>query len=263
MQTFEQVYKDNYSKLYTLAFRMTGKKEDAEDVLQNAFINAFKAYDYFRQESSAYTWLYKIVLNESKKYMMQMAKMPVDHYAEENNKTAAEIFQYVNSFGEVEDEVLVNNSKETCLQLFMNCMPWRYRVVFTLRVILQFSDKETAEMLDMSESSVKTNLHRARKMIKESMEGKCSLINENAPCKCSTWVKYAIETNRKHIIKDIAVIKNNEKRIADRFNREVKELVKITELYNTRIVPPSYDMFRRSIEKIMKEGSMQILRAES
>jgi RNA polymerase sigma factor (sigma-70 family) len=136
---FDELYEQNYQKLYTLAFRLTGRKEDAEDVLQRAFLNAYRALDGFRQESAIHTWLYRIVVREASKVKNELKKLPVDQYAERHQKTKEEVFQYINSFGVVEDEVMANLARENCLQLFMNCMPSRYRVVFTLRVILQLS----------------------------------------------------------------------------------------------------------------------------
>jgi len=55
----------------------------------------------------------------------------------------------------VEDEVMAVLTRESCLQMFMNCMPSKYRAVYTLRIMLQFSVAETSEILEISESAVK------------------------------------------------------------------------------------------------------------
>ncbi len=259
MNTFESLFMAHYEKLYTLAFRMTGNKEDAEDVLQEACLNAYKGFHDFREKSSFYTWIYRIVINEGKKHIKYTEKMPVDVYAEENNMKSEEVYAYINSFGEVEDQVMINSAKETCLQLFMNCMPSKYRVVFTLRSILQFSVGETAEILGTTENSVKVNLHRARALFKGLMEGKCSLINPQYPCKCSSWVKYAKDTKRKIIDDDIITIKNTEKALVKEFKNEVSELISISELYNTKIVSDSHERFKEHIKKIINEGQFKLL----
>ncbi len=259
MDNIENLFMAHYGKLYTLAFRMTGKKEDAEDVLQEAFLNAYKGFKGFQKKSSFYTWIYRIVINEGKKHLKYTEKMPVDIYAEENDIKAEDVYAYVNSFGEVEDEVMVNNAKEACLQLFMNCMPSQYRIVFTLRSILQFSVQETAEILGLKENSVKVNLHRARMLFKEMMSGKCSLLNPANPCKCSCWVKYARETNRDILSEEIKIIKNNEKAVTKLFNDELAELAAISELYNTMVVSDSQELFKKQIKKIIKKGQFKLL----
>ena len=263
MNTFESLFMAHYEKLYTLAFRMTGNKEDAEDVLQEACLNAYRGFNDFKEKSTFYTWIYRIVINEGKKHIKYTEKMPVDLYAEENNMNPEDVYAYINSFGEVEDEVMINTAKETCLQLFMNCMPSKYRVVFTLRSILQFSVQETAEILGTTENSVKVNLHRARSLFKDLMEGKCSLINPKYPCKCSSWVKYARDTKRNILDDDIITIKNEEKAVAQEFKNEVTELIYISELYNTRVVSDSHDRFKKHIKKIINEGQLKLLQNQN
>ncbi len=65
----DQVYREYYDRLFTLAIRVTGERASAEDVLQNAFISAIKSWDSFQHRSSYYTWLYTIVLNAARKYI--------------------------------------------------------------------------------------------------------------------------------------------------------------------------------------------------
>lgn len=262
MNLFDTLCEEHYNKLYTFAFRMTGKKEDAEDVLQNAFLNAYKAYENFRHESSFYTWIYRIVINEAKQHIKYIDKLPVDKYAEEHNISSSDVFKNINSYGEVEDEVMTSIARETCLQLFMNCMPSKYRVVFTLRVILQFSVRDTSEVLEVSENSVKVNLHRARALLKSLSDGRCSLINPANPCKCSSWVKYAIESKRDILKEDIQVIHHAEKKVAQQFKTELKEIVSISELYNTQIIPAKYSLFKERIKDLINEGRLKLLEAD-
>lgn len=262
MDSFEVVVENNFTKLYTLTYRLTGNKEDAEDVLQLAFLNAYKSYDKFRNESSVYTWLYSIVVREARRYMKTLKKMPVDEYADENNISSNDVYNYINSFGSSEDEALAQAAKETCLQLFMNCMPPKYRIVFTLRVILDLSVKDTAEILNMNQSTVKVNLHRARNLIKSFMEGKCSLLNPNYPCICNNWVKYAMDTNRDIIEKDLQVIRQKEKSLSKRYKNEVDELYKVLELYNYFIEPESFEPFKKHIKNIINEDRFKLLEKE-
>ncbi len=108
-ENFEIIFKKNYDRLYTLAFRMTGNIEESEDILQTAFINAYKAFNDFRYESSVYTWLYRIVLNTSKKFYWEARKLPVEEYSEAHKISQAETYQTINRFGQVEDEAIVCN----------------------------------------------------------------------------------------------------------------------------------------------------------
>ncbi len=252
-------YEENYQKLYTLAFRITGTKESSEDVLQESFINAYKAFDKFRKDSSIYTWLYKIVLNNAKKQMIVINKMPVDKYAEEHNISTEEVFNYVNSFGDSEDEIATSNSKETCLQLFMNCMPAKYKVVFTHRSVLHLSVRDTASIMECTESDVKVNLHRARKLFKEKMEDRCSLINKSKPCKCSTWINFAKSMDKPILKEEIRTIKQNEKALYETFHEDINELIPYATLYNTLVMPEDFRLFKDKIQKLIESKQISIL----
>ena len=84
-QALELEFRHNYRKLFTLAFRLSGNCDDAEDILQNSFLNALRGLDGFRGGSSLYTWLYRIVINTSKSYGRKDLRLPVVIIAEENS----------------------------------------------------------------------------------------------------------------------------------------------------------------------------------
>lgn len=259
MVDFDKVYQENYTKLYNLAYRMTGNLHDAEDVLQTAFLNAYKGYSQFREDSSVETWLYQIVLNESKQYYKKINKMPMDRFAEENRISLEEAYGYINKYGTVEDEVMYVATKEACLQMFMTCLSSKLRAVFTLRVVLDFTTDEVAEILNIKPSSVKVYLHRARNYISDSIKGKCSLINPNNPCKCSSWIKYALETGLKIDNEDIKIIQKKETLIQTKFKNELSDLYKVMVLYNTQVIPKPYDSFKSHIKTLMMQKQYKLL----
>jgi RNA polymerase sigma-70 factor (ECF subfamily) len=256
---FNSIYKTHYAKLYTLAFRMTGNREDAEDILQTSFLNAYRAYEKFRFQSTLYTWLYKIVLNESKRLYKEARRLPAVEYSESHNISQGEFYNHINSFGTTEDNALTAQTKEACLQMFMNCMPSKYRSVFTLRIILQFSVKETAEILEISESTVKVNLHRAKKIIKSHFDGRCSLIKPGWMCDCRKYAKYLMESNNVHHLIDIETIRNKEKAATEEYTSELKEILQIDELYDTTVKPLDFVEFLERVKKLHKEKGITIL----
>lgn len=66
---FDQLYRENYVKVYNLALGLTGNSDEAEEITQEAFFRALKSYDTFRHDSSFFTWIYRIMLNVSNSYM--------------------------------------------------------------------------------------------------------------------------------------------------------------------------------------------------
>jgi RNA polymerase sigma-70 factor (ECF subfamily) len=250
---FERIYEQHYPKLYTLAFRLTGKKEDAEDVLQTSFLNAYRTFDEFRGDSSVYTWLYRIVLNAAKDYTRKVQKIPVVEYSESHDISQDEVYAYINKFPKVEDEVLAQLTKE-------NCLPSKYRAVFTLRCILKCTVEETADILGISREAVKTNLHRARQTMKEQIEGRCSLINPDAPCNCCSFAGYLQQTGQAATMQEIATIKARKEAAADEYSWELRTILNIEELYNTQVLPPSFPDFISRIKELAGEGELKLLR---
>jgi RNA polymerase sigma-70 factor (ECF subfamily) len=238
---------------------MTGNRPDSEDILQTAFLQAYAAFDRFRHESSVYTWLYRIVLNTSKKYYKESRKLPVQEYAEEHDIPQSEVYGYINRFGRSEDEVLIRRTRETCLQMFMNCMPSKYRAVYTLRTILHFSVLETAEILAIKANTVKVNLHRAKKIIQGHMEERCSLIKPGAPCDCRSYAAYLQHTQKAGLLPDMQVIREKERIATHEFFDEMAELLPIDRLFDVQLKPVDWPEFLKRVKALRQDKALKVL----
>ena len=258
-QEFGQLYRQYYDKLYTLAFRMTGKNEDAEDIMQISFLNAYRSFEKFRHESSAYTWLYRIVLNTGKRFYNENRKLPALEYTEEHGITQQEFYNYINSFGKVEDQALTSLTRESCLQMFMNCMPSRYRSVFTLRVMLDLSVADTAEVLQISQSAVKINLHRARKLAQSHLEGRCSLVHAGAMCDCRHYAGYIAKADKTEILTQIKLMQDKDSQAVEQYTSEMKVIGHWEKLYKTRLESPDYGQFIEKIRELYSSGNLRVL----
>jgi RNA polymerase sigma-70 factor (ECF subfamily) len=258
-QAFEAVYSDHYDRLFTLAFRMTGNKDDAEDVLQICFLQAYEAFASFRRESSVYTWLYRILMNAARRFVKARTRLPIYGFAERTGRTVDEAFAYVNGYGSSEDTALVSMIRESCLQMFMNCMPPRYRAVFTLRSILDFSVRETADILEISENAVRVYLHRARKLAADHFNNRCSLVAPGGVCSCRTFASFRKEVGLQGLPGGIAEILSKEQRAAGDYRREMGKLLDVDRLYRTRFSPESYKDFIERIRRLKTEDRLRVL----
>ncbi len=258
-RTFDNLFKEHYQRLYTMVFRFTGNKEDAEDVLQNAFLNAYKGWDDFRGDSSPFTWLYRITVNTARQTMKKERRLHVTNYAEEHQMTENQVYHVINSAGDSEDQYLVERVKQSCLQMFMNCMPPKYRVVFTLRVILEFTVADTADILECSEAVVKTDLHRAREIIKSHFDGRCSLVCKDGVCCCSTFANHLYKNRQTEKLLTIRAIPQQERDSARRYREELNTVLDFEHLYYTDIRGINYPEFKKHIKELREEGRLHIL----
>jgi len=164
---------DAYSSpIYRLGFKMLGNEQDAEDVLQNTFINALTHLSNFEGRSSIATWLYRIAANEA--LMMIRKRKPelsLELEAQESETESLEDVKpgvFADWSGLPEDELLSSEGKKL-LDTAIGNIPENLRLVFVLRDIEGLSIKETADVLNLSETNVKTRLVRARMYLRERL----------------------------------------------------------------------------------------------
>jgi RNA polymerase sigma-70 factor (ECF subfamily) len=162
---------DVYSgPIYQLAIKMLGDQQDAEDVLQNTFLNAFKHIRSFEERSSLATWLYRIAANEA--LMMIRKQRPettlTDTSLEDDEGEDYSPVQFVDWCCLPEDELLSSEAR-TRLDQAIQRLPERLRIVFILRDLEGLSIEETSQALDLSQTAVKTRLLRARLNLREQL----------------------------------------------------------------------------------------------
>ncbi len=161
---------DAYSaQIYRLALKMLNDPNDAEDVLQETFIKAYRYLPSFEGRSSLSTWLYRITTNEAlmilRKRKPQEALLESDRQGEDDEVGE---FQIVDWCCMPEHELLSSESRQFLDQAMEKLSP-ALKVVFLLRDVQGLSIKETADVLDVSEAAVKTRLLRARLQLREEL----------------------------------------------------------------------------------------------
>ena len=164
---------DEYSSpIYRLGLRMLGNPQDAEDVLQNTFINALTHIQKFEGRSSISTWLYRIASNEA--LMLIRKKKPEVNLEPREDAEGGDQdedlrpTQFVDWSALPEDELLSGEGKKT-LDEAIQQLPESLRIVFLLRDVERLSIRETAEALNLTETNVKTRLLRARMALREEL----------------------------------------------------------------------------------------------
>ncbi len=164
---------DVYSgPIYRLGLKMLGTQQDAEDVLQNTFLNALTHLSSFEGRSSVATWLYRIATNEAL-MVIRKRRPEVSLELEVGDAEADSVEElkptvFADWSGLPEDQLLSAEGK-ALLDDAIASLPETLRVVFLLRDIEGLSIKETAEALDLTETNVKTRLLRARMYLRERL----------------------------------------------------------------------------------------------
>lgn len=161
---------DAYSApIYRLGLKMLGNPQDAEDVLQNTFLNALTHLADFEGRSSLSTWLYRIASNEALMLLRRKKNVVnLDDFQPEDAEETPLPEVFVDWSALPEDELLSSESK-TALDGAVKKLPESLRMVFFLRDIEGLSIRDTAEILNLTETNVKTRLLRARMFLREQL----------------------------------------------------------------------------------------------
>ncbi len=150
-----------YAKaMYNICFRMMNNREEAEDMLQEAFAETFQKLNTFRYESTFGAWIKRIVVN---KCINRLKKKKVELELEENI--------HDNREEEEEEYVDFENIKLNVKNVYneIEKLPAGYRIIFSLYILEGYDHKEIAQILGISVSTSKTQYYRAKLKIKEQL----------------------------------------------------------------------------------------------
>jgi RNA polymerase sigma-70 factor (ECF subfamily) len=157
------------SQIYRLALKMLNNPQDAEDILQETFIKAFRGLKGFDGRSSLSTWLYRIATNEA---LMHLRKKRPDTISidepletEEGEQEPRQIVDWCC----LPEEELMTAESRAYLDKAIDALPQSLKVVFLLRDIEGLTTQEVIEVLNLSETAVKTRLSRARLRLREEL----------------------------------------------------------------------------------------------
>ncbi len=160
-KAFDELVRVTYLDTYTLAYRLTGNEEDARDVVQEAYLRAFRGLKRFRGEARFSTWMYRITANCASTHLGKRRR----HRHEE---LTDEVVDELHSGADPEAS-LEADSLRAQLQEVLRGLPPKLRAVVVLRDIYDLPHEAIAAELGISESAAKVRLHRARRKLREDL----------------------------------------------------------------------------------------------
>ena len=170
--TAEQLVRENAGWMLVLAERMLNDAALAEDVVQEALINALKGLQHFEKRSSLKTWLHRITVNAALSKLRKhkrLAEQSIEELLPEFDQYDCRIERPWTHLASVHD-LVENEQTRAHVAEGIRALPDSYRIVLQLRDIEGYDTGETAELLETSESNVKVRLHRARAALKKILE---------------------------------------------------------------------------------------------
>ena len=160
---FEELYRAHSARLYSLLLRMVGGAEDAEDLLQDVFLQAHRKLDSFRGDSSLGTWLYRLAVNQCLDYLRgrqsKMSRVTESFEDEAVQEPASPAPVVPAAISRVDLERAIARLPEGC------------RLAFVLHDVEGFAHHEVAGLLGISEGTSKSQVHKARLKLRLMLSG--------------------------------------------------------------------------------------------
>ncbi len=168
LSSMKKLMEIHQNYVYSLVFQMVKSRPVAEEITQDIFIKVYTKIDTYQEKSKFSTWLYTITYRTclnylgKKKIIFNLSEIESSTHAE---SAGLEYFSIIESDGPKEDSELKN-----ILWKAINAIPQTQGVIITLYYLQQFSVKEIADMMNIPKNTIKINLFRGRKSLKEILQ---------------------------------------------------------------------------------------------
>jgi RNA polymerase sigma-70 factor (ECF subfamily) len=169
VQAFDELVRRYDRNVFRIAQHITHNREDAEDVVQDAFLKAYENLNQFQGQSKFYTWLVRIAVNEA---LMKLRRLKPGRTVslDEDVKTEEDSLpREVADWSPNPEQQYSQAELKDILTRTIQGLPMSFRTVFVLRDVEGLSTEETAEALELSVPAVKSRLLRARLQLRERL----------------------------------------------------------------------------------------------
>ena len=165
---FDSIVRDNSKRMFTIAYHILGNAEEAEEMTQEIFLEAYQSFPGFKGDSPVSNWLYRIAMNvladhiSAKKRKPRIAQaLNIDELVQGGAPPAVS--------SSAENEYLKTAAREQIRKAILE-LPLKYRAVFVLNVVEGYSHKEIAKILGISHGAARVTRVRAARMIKSKIK---------------------------------------------------------------------------------------------
>jgi len=169
MHAFEQLVRRNQRMVFRIAQHITGSPEDAEEVIQEAFLKAFQNLERFEERSRFSTWVTRITVNTALMRLRERRGHETVPLREDNADDPGALPPEVADWRPDPEQIYTRRELRSILERALAGLPQHYSTVFLLRDVEGFTTAETAEALGISITAVKARLLRSRLQLRERL----------------------------------------------------------------------------------------------
>jgi RNA polymerase sigma-70 factor (ECF subfamily) len=169
---FDRMLRENHRRAFSFAYRMTGNREDAEDLTQDAFIRAYRAFDRYDRSRPFDRWLFRIIANLFVDRLRARPKqMPLSLDTPLEGEDGDSLFSEIPDEASDPSRMVLSEVMDERLQAALNELPAQFRRTVLLTDLEGMSYDEAAEVLCCAVGTIRSRLHRARVMMRDNLNG--------------------------------------------------------------------------------------------
>ena len=170
LQAFEKLVEAYQKRVFALCVQLAGNQDDAQDLAQEVFIQAFASINNFRQESDLGTWLHRIAVNKWINISRKQKKTQLVYLDAPVKTVNGEVQREVAASDGNPQELVEEKEFHAQVRKALYQLTYEHRAVLVLREIQGYTYEEIAEILDCSIGTVRSRLNRARKAMKDNLQ---------------------------------------------------------------------------------------------
>jgi RNA polymerase sigma-70 factor (ECF subfamily) len=184
---FQTTYKQFYPKISRYLTRILDDQDLAEDFTQDVFIRVYEGWHTFEGRSKISTWIYKIATNLAYDYFKSTSFQKGKKRRVNNDfieKDSEDKNVWMGDKSEISDQILEEKEMSSCIRRYVQDISENYRTIFILSEYEGLKNKEIAEILGLTNDTVKIRIYRARTQLKKMMDKGCIISYEESGIKC-------------------------------------------------------------------------------
>lgn len=169
-ESFNQLVVRWERPIYALAYRTLGREDDARDVVQEAFLRAFRGLKGFKGQAKFSSWLYRITLNLCRDWLRRQRRAPIVQVTDSSGEDVVDIAEQMPSPAESVEELVARREMSAAVARAMAELPEEQRTAILMKEFHGLTFQEIADALDCPLSTVKTRLYQGLSVLRRRLE---------------------------------------------------------------------------------------------
>lgn len=247
--------------VFSLSLRMLGTFHDAEDATQDILLKVMMHLSSFKQESSFFTWVFRIATNHLINYKKHMfAKYPLHFEFYGDDIENAPVRDIPDLTQDVEKSILAEELKMSCTNVMLQCLDTESRLIFVLGTMFKVDSRIAGDILEMKPEAYRQRLSRIRRKMADFLSAYCGEYG-NGKCRCRERINYAIQSRRLNpaVLDYTAAMELSTEKVLD-FKNAMEEIDDLSSYFSFSKLYESPEHIKQFLKEFLESASLSTVK---